>query len=672
MATSRNHHIAGYHSQSYSTMSFGDAMLAQMYSFYQEEVFCDFKIKVQDKIYQVHRLVLASCSDYFRAMLTHDMKETREECTNLKGLTVNGVELLIKYAYTGELELTMDNIHEVIAGSTFLQMSKAIELCVDYLKQNMTFQNADELLMLGEMFNVSSLRKYYRAYLLKNFLEFVESDSFLNIDADSLADYLSDDSLNTTSEAILFHHCMRWYQHDPENREEVAHKVFEKIRICNGQSALIQFVSEQELFKKNEKCKEILEFSDRYWNDRSKRYINNTTYRTRVRSNRYTIIQIGGVMEMNIDYDSYVEMMDFPTGEPVGWTMSHYFHPDLKSWFPLGNYGHMDKHVSHQRFVEINGCGVMLGGYEYHTSGDIVSKITLRDVKMFSAQGTFDVCDMPSLQHERARHAAIYLDGFIYAFGGKDDNQGLKSVEKFDCHQEIWSYAKPMPLCLYDHAASTCQGKIFVSGGAESRIVKKYLWCYDPEINNWCKKKDLNCARAGHGMVNLNDHLYVAGGYNGSIESQLRCLVSVEQYSVDTNQWTKLNAMKLGVAFFEMTVLDGNIIVMGGVDSAGRITQYMHEYNHNEGTWKVFGELPRPLKNACCGAVVIKLTDTGCMEDESDEIEDKYWKLFYESAVQEEFELGVRMMENFDPGDYLLDDEDFDSEEEEYLQGYLF
>lgn len=67
-------------------------------------------------------------------------------------------------------------------------------------------------------------------------------------------------------------------------------------------------------------------------------------------------------------------------------------------------------------------------------------------------------------------------------------------------------------------------------------------------------------ARAGHGMVNLEDHLYVAGGYNGSVESQLRCLVSVEQYSVETNQWTKLTAMKLGIAFFEMTGIVGSLL----------------------------------------------------------------------------------------------------------------
>lgn len=356
-------------------------------------------------------------------MLSHDMVETREECTDLKGMTVKGIEPLIEYAYTGKLELTLDNIADVISGSTFLQISTAIDLCVNFLKENMTFENADELLKIGDMFNVPALREYYRAYLLKHFLKFVDSDTFLNIDADSLADYLSDDALNTTSESMLFHHCLRWYDHDSRKRENDAYKVFEKIRMCNDHSPLIHFASQHELFKKNQKCKDIIEFSFQYLNKTSKRYIDNTSYRTRVRSVRQTIVQIGGIMETDEDYDTFHDMLNQPSNEPCGWNMNNFFHPDLKAWFPLGNAGTLTR-LSHQQFVEINGCGVMVGGYEYHVLGDNVNKMCIKDVKMFSAQGRFDICDMPSLLHERARHAAVYLDGKLLSVIDTDSESG--------------------------------------------------------------------------------------------------------------------------------------------------------------------------------------------------------------------------------------------------------
>lgn len=59
-------------------------------------------------------------------------------------------------------------------------------------------------------------------------------------------------------------------------------------------------------------------------------------------------------------------------------------------------------------------------------------------------------------------------------------------------------------------------------------------------------------------MICVEGTVYVCGGYNGNREAtnpdgQLRCLVSVEQYSVINNQWTKLSAMTFGICFFELT-----------------------------------------------------------------------------------------------------------------------
>lgn len=385
-------------------------------------------------------------------------------------------------------------------------------------------------------------------------------------------------------------------------------------------------------------------------------------------------------MEPDENYDSFHDMITQPVNSLCGWNMNHYFHPDLKSWFPLGGLSNWIQRLSHQKFVEVNGHGLMIGGYEYHIADDTANKIAISDVRMFSPQHNFQFWDMPSLQHPRARHAAVYLNGFIYAIAGRDDKQVLKSVERLDCEAETWSYVRALPRKLYDHAAAVCEGKIYVSGGIHSidGDAVKTVWCYDPAKNNWNKRQNLNCARAGHGMVCLEGHLYVCGGYNGQRDvshnsGNLRCLVSVEMYDVKTNVWTKLTTMRQGIAFFEITVLDGRILVMGGVDTAGRLTQYMHEFNATKNKWTVFGELPRPLKNASCGAVVIKLTDTGCMEDETDEFVQRYTEMFDDHQLahmseQERLarELAMRMMENFDPGDYLLDDDDMDYPDGDY------
>ena len=44
---------------------------------------------------------------------------------------------------------------------------------------------------------------------------------------------------------------------------------------------------------------------------------------------------------------------------------------------------------------------------------------------------------------------------------GKDDRQSLSSVEKLTCDTETWSYVKALPQKIWDHAAVTCEGKVY-------------------------------------------------------------------------------------------------------------------------------------------------------------------------------------------------------------------
>ena len=337
------------------------------------------------------------------------MMETRLDTTDLKGVTVKGLDPLIYYAYSGDLKLTLENVHDVMCAATFLQIAKATKLCIAYLKEKMTFENAEDLLNIGEIFSIPELKEYYRNYILKNFLQFVETDMFLNLDAETLSDYLEDDALVTTSESILFHHCIRWYNHDKENREKEAFSVFEKVRMCVDGWGVLGFAPTVEPFISNQQCIGLLEECRNYMHDATKRYIKNN-YRYRVRSTQQTICQFGGLIRGLEFDDPFEEMLSIPETELRGWDRNHYFHPSLKQWYPLGILGNWITRLSHQKAVEVNDCAILTGGYDY-VLDDSIQRICVKDVKMFSAQGHFQFWDMNSMQHGRAHHAAVYLDG---------------------------------------------------------------------------------------------------------------------------------------------------------------------------------------------------------------------------------------------------------------------
>ena len=82
----------------------------------------------------MHKVVVAACSDYFRALFSVNMVESRQDGVDLHGVSASGLAPLIDYAYSGVLSLCLDaNVKDILGVAFFLQMTSAIDLIVDFL-----------------------------------------------------------------------------------------------------------------------------------------------------------------------------------------------------------------------------------------------------------------------------------------------------------------------------------------------------------------------------------------------------------------------------------------------------------------------------------------------------------------------------------------------------------
>ncbi|KAJ8280605.1 hypothetical protein GJAV_G00056800 [Gymnothorax javanicus] len=96
---------------------------------------CDVTLRVQDKVFLAHKAVLACCSDFFRSQLLSRPDEPHN-VLDLHHVTVSGFTPLLEYAYTSTLSISTENIIDVLAAASYMQMFAVASTCSEFMKSS--------------------------------------------------------------------------------------------------------------------------------------------------------------------------------------------------------------------------------------------------------------------------------------------------------------------------------------------------------------------------------------------------------------------------------------------------------------------------------------------------------------------------------------------------------
>lgn len=72
----------------------------------------DVKLIADGREFYAHKMVLASCSQYFLAMFTK-FEEKKSDTVVLQGIDPTALDLLIQYMYTAEIFVTEENVQVI-------------------------------------------------------------------------------------------------------------------------------------------------------------------------------------------------------------------------------------------------------------------------------------------------------------------------------------------------------------------------------------------------------------------------------------------------------------------------------------------------------------------------------------------------------------------------------
>ncbi|KAL2099213.1 hypothetical protein ACEWY4_005693 [Coilia grayii] len=124
----------------------------------------DLVIEVGGQKIQAHKSVLAKKSDYFKARLSRDILK-------VKGVSYKTLSTLIDYVYTSQMNVTKDNVVDVITGAKILQIPCAVQAAVDTMSQQISTENCYEILSIAKKQRLSELKETAYRFMSDNFLQ---------------------------------------------------------------------------------------------------------------------------------------------------------------------------------------------------------------------------------------------------------------------------------------------------------------------------------------------------------------------------------------------------------------------------------------------------------------------------------------------------------------------
>ncbi|XP_002126465.2 kelch-like protein 15 [Ciona intestinalis] len=512
---------------------------------------CDVTLKTESSQHDAHRVVLAACSEYFRAMFTLNMKENNMDCIELKGTDSFYFQKVLEFIYTGEIMLNLIDATEIMHLAVYYQIHELVHSCKEYLLTQLASTNCCNLYRLGKDLGLDSFTRTCLLFIHQHFEELGSNLCDVGLlDKDDLLWCLQSDTLgggdpDSSSESSVFQVVLGWMEeHVFDLTEQAVNEILNNIRFT--------LITPEILEKYFNRLKELFPFTEvilTHYNTALKYHCQVheqpflQTNKTNLRKTKSSCVCIDGV----ITQDKVLIPRDFPQHDLIN---DEVFTSETDSTI----------RDPYHNVVELNGFIFVFGGTRYYKTG-YSSSVLRYDPRL----NTW--IELSNMKHERGDFIVCVINNEIYVIGGRNRTGALSACEKYNCRDNTWTTIRDLPQGVYMAAGVSYEGNIYVSGGFNDFESLGTMLCYSPVSNTWEEMfSHMMVDRGFHVMVPGHDgKLWVVGGVDNPFAG--RNVWEIEAFDTKDKNWLFLGQV-LPVEPFQSTLrlnttrtVDGHISV---------------------------------------------------------------------------------------------------------------
>ncbi|XP_017150910.1 BTB/POZ domain-containing protein 9-like [Drosophila miranda] len=193
-----------------------DSFVADMTSLCLNEPYSDVEFLVEDQRLPAHRLVLATRSEYFRAMLYGGMCESKQREVQLE-VPPEAFKAILRYLYSGTLNISTlgeEGIIDVLDLAHLYGLQNVETGLVKYLQQNLDVSNVCMILDIARRSNLNQRTEDCLTFMDVNGPDIVKHETFGKLSKVSLEELLARGSF-WAPEIDIFRAVCKWRDNNP-------------------------------------------------------------------------------------------------------------------------------------------------------------------------------------------------------------------------------------------------------------------------------------------------------------------------------------------------------------------------------------------------------------------------------------------------------------------------
>ena len=570
--------LAGGSIYAFSATTHAHSLLSSVHTLRERKGLCDITLCAEEQYISAHKVILAAGSPYFNAMFTNNHRESVASSIDLNGIDAYTLELLVDFIYSSSLEIKEDNVQNLLAGASLLQLPSVVEACCRFLKSRVCADNCLGIAAFADLHGCTELHKYAWMFAIENFNEVVGTEEFLVTPAPLLIELLKCEDLQIRSEEEVLDCVLHWLHHDEEERSAMAVGALEHVKLpLVPWKSLHDKVNQFESLSHSSVCQNYLDGVKSHQSRPGSPKPHATAFslaqyvpRRSVGRNMF-IYAVGGETT--------------PGRTTVG--SIEQFNPTKNTWQELTSMKTCRR-----------GVGVaILNGYLYAVGGsDGIHALKLAEKYDPTCDTWTQVADM---NENRSSVAAAALGEYFYAIGGYTGvTSCLQSVERYDPITDVWTYVASMTVPRSMACACSMNGRIFMVGGYDGVSDLKSCEMFDPDTDKWTLMGNMQTRRCMAGVAVVDGLLYVAGGCDHAVS-----LKSVEAYNPASGQWTVLADMAEARSGLGVAVIGRKLFVMGGHNGrgSGGYCRSVEQYDTETDVWSEVATMTAGRRRfGCC------------------------------------------------------------------------